>query len=99
MNVSEVNTDDTSAELRTPADLYSYAEAGTDEDLADWISESTELDALIEHDATNAEVLVVRFLNRGVTIEFPLALAAFWETIEQLHDEVAQELEWDNEGD
>jgi hypothetical protein len=99
MRVSEGNPDDKSAELRTPSDLYSFAGAGTDEDLAAWISGSTELDALIEHDDTNAEVLVVRFLNRGVTIEFPLALAEFWETIEELHDAVAQELEWDDECD
>lgn len=95
MNHSEGIVDDKGAALRTPADLYSYAGAGTDEDLADWISASTELDALIEHDDTNADVLVVRFLNYGVTIEFPLTLTELWETIDELHDAVAQELEMD----
>jgi hypothetical protein len=54
---------------------------------------------LIEHDETNPQMLVVRFLNRGVTIEFPLALAEFWETIEELHDSVAQEVEGDSARD
>ena len=68
----------------------STAGATTLEDLGDWISEDYELDAeaRIDHDT-----LVVRMGIQGVGIHFPITAEEFWESVDDLHDEMSAALE------
>lgn len=76
------------------ATLMSAADATTLEQLGDWISEDYELDAEALLDGTQ---LIVRFGTRGIGFGFPVRVDDFWETLDQLHDEVSDELELDED--
>jgi len=65
-------------------------------ELADWISGETELDTFIDTENAEPETLIVGFAHGGITIEFPCTLAQFWETVDEVHDQIVDELE---EGD
>lgn len=67
--------------------------AARSEDLAGWISEEFELDAWTFMDE---EGLHIGFVHMGVLIEFPIGIDDFWETLDELHDEVAEQLEDDD---
>ncbi|MGF9755054.1 hypothetical protein AAII07_07615 [Microvirga sp. 0TCS3.31] len=76
------------------ATLMSAADATTLEQLSDWISEDYELDAEALPDGRQ---LTVRFGTRGVGFEFPIGVGAFWEMLDDLHDEVSDDLELDDD--
>lgn len=71
--------------------LMDEADVDDLEDLCDWLSSDYELDAwVITDDDGNFEV---GFHDRGVGIEFPIAEQEFWDTLDELHDEVEQAIE------
>jgi hypothetical protein len=78
------------------AELMAEAEAADLEDLCDWLSEDHELDAwVITDDDGHFEV---GFGNRGVTIEFPIPAQELWNTLDELHEEAADELTAGHDG-
>ena len=72
------------------ASLITHADAASLQDLGDWVSQSCELDAWA---LVDDGVLVIGFLTSGTGIEFPLSIDDFWETVDELHDQVELELE------
>lgn len=72
--------------------LLTDAAATSLEGLAGWVSEEFELDAWA---LVDEEGLHIGFVQSAVLIEFPIGIDHFWETLEELHDEVAEQLEDD----
>ena len=70
--------------------LMAHASASSLQDLGDWVSQSCEMDAWAQIDHG---VLVIGFLTSGTGIEFPISITSFWETVDELHDEVELEIE------
>ncbi|MCP0302833.1 hypothetical protein KU545_23850, partial [Salmonella enterica subsp. enterica serovar Kentucky] len=71
--------------------LMVEAEVDDLEDLCDWLSADYELDAWVITDDDGS--FEVGFSDRAVGIEFPIPEHEFWETLDELHDEVEQAIE------
>ncbi|MQW78025.1 hypothetical protein GHK92_19335 [Nocardioides sp. dk4132] len=85
--------DGTTADLHSPDALYFYADARGVDDLADWISDATQLDASVRRGPDVPDVLTVHFARSGVDIRFPTTLAEFWQTVHGAHAQALEELE------
>lgn len=73
--------------------LLAHARATSLEELGDWVSEEFELDAWT---LVDDEGLKVGFGGYAVLIEFPTGIGGFWDTLEELHDEVCEQLDADS---
>ncbi|WP_159081275.1 hypothetical protein [Nocardioides sediminis] len=70
-------------------EVMAHAHVDTPDDLADWISEEYEHDAWVRVDDHHLEI---GFRNRSVTIVYPVREDDLWESLDDLHDELSEEL-------
>ncbi|WP_166139178.1 hypothetical protein [Nocardioides ochotonae] len=85
--------DGTTAELRAPDALLFYADARGIDDLADWISATTELRAFVRGHPEAPDDLIVRFARSDAHLRFPLTLADFWRAVHEAHARALDEPE------
>lgn len=89
-----VDPDTGSMVIENEARLYEVANATTDEELASWVSDGTlDIEAWVENNPAY-EGPVIGLDTRGLILDnFPITLAAFWDDLLELEDEIKEEWE------